>query len=146
MVHDGSGPGARTPEPCRETPAMNDETRGTEERIDGRHFDLQTTVCPNGVVNVRNPDSGSGDVHTVHLTDAGTVERCTCPGFTHHGHCYHSDAIESNGRLRAAARACTERQTVATDGGTDDEPEPGAEVIGSEAPDMGRGPSGVDEL
>jgi len=158
---------------------MNDETRGTEERIDGRHFDLQTTVCPNGVVNVRNPDSGSGDVHTVHLTDAGTVERCTCKGFTHHGHCYHSDAIASNGRLRAAARACADRQTIATDGGHDEpdddtnpiddvlpdewivdapnpterearsndlEPEPGAEVIGSEAPDMGRGPSGVDDL
>jgi len=144
MVHDGSGPVFQAPTlPGR--PAMNDETRGTEERIDGRHFDLQTTVCANGVVNVRNPDSGSGDVHTVHLTDAGTVERCTCKGWTHHGHCYHSDAIQANGRLRAAARACTDRQTVVTDGG-DEEPEPGADVIGSEAPDMGRGPSGVDEL
>ena len=106
---------------------------------------IETTLCANGAINVRS-DRGSGRVHTVFVDSTGDVDRCTCPGFTHHGHCYHSDAIASNGRLRAAARACADRQTIAIDGGHDDEPEPGAEVIGSEAPDMGRGPSGVDDL
>ena len=134
---------------------------------------IETTLCANGAINVRS-DRGSGRVHTVFVDSTGDVERCTCPGWTHHQNCYHVDAIQANGRLRAAARACADRQKMVTDGGHDeddddtnpiddvlpdewlidapnptehdDEPEPGADVTGSEAPDMGRGPSGVDDL
>jgi len=145
----------------------------TDERIDTttahKAIGIETTLCANGAINVRS-DRGSGRVHTVFVDPTGDVERCTCKGFVHHGHCYHEDYVNQNGRLRAAARACADRQTIATDGGTDDtnpiddvlpdewvvdapnpterddEPEPGEDVVGSESPDMGRGPSGIDEL
>ena len=109
-----------------------------------KQLGIETTLCANGAINVRS-DRGSGRVHTVFVDSTGDVDRCTCPGFTHHQNCYHEGYVNQNGRLRAAARACADRQTVVTDGG-DDEPEPGADVVGSEAPDFNRGPKGVDEL
>lgn len=94
---------------------MKDDSINT--RTAKKCIDLQTTVCKNGKINVRNPVSGSGDVHTVHLDDTGNVDRCTCKGWTHYQNCYHTDAIRANGQLRSAARACTDRQSVMTDGG-----------------------------
>jgi len=148
----------------------------TDERINTRtahkQLGIEYTLTPTGHINIRS-ELGSGEAHTIHVDDSGSVEKCTCKGFQHTNGCYHEDYVNQNGRLRAAARACTERQTVVTDGGTDedddtnpiddvlpdewlidapnpterdDEPEPGADVVGSESPDMGRGPSGVDEL
>lgn len=65
---------------------------------------LETTLCSNGVINCWS-DLGSGKVHSVHLTENGSIDRCTCKGWTHHGYCYHTDAIRANRRLRMAARA-----------------------------------------
>ncbi|WP_049996068.1 hypothetical protein [Halococcus sediminicola] len=86
---------------------------------------LETTLCANGVINCWSP-LGSGDAHSVHVSTDGTIDKCTCKGWTHHGHCYHTDAIRADGALRSAARATATaaRNPVATDGGqveTDDE-------------------------
>jgi len=82
---------------------------------------LQTTLCENGVINVWS-ERGSGKVHSVHLDETGSIEKCTCKGYKHTGGCYHVDAISQNGSLRSAARACTTRK-VMTDGGEEGEEE-----------------------
>ena len=149
-----------------------------DEEINTRTADkgiaLETTLCRNGVINCWS-DKGSGEVHSVHVNSDGSIDRCTCKGWTHHGKCYHTDTIRSDRSLRMAARATSvaESNPVATDGGrecdhTTDDPEDclicelqqkydvGEDTTTdddgderparSEKPDFDRGPSGVDEL
>ena len=102
----------------------------TEATDDERSTDLETTLLATGrQVNVRNTQSGSGEVHTVHLTETGTVERCTCKGWKYHQTCYHADSVRSSPLLLSSAKAqVAGTRQVATDGGhveteTDDEHE-----------------------
>lgn len=98
---------------CHSTTAMNDYESSGE-----RSNDLQTTVCANGIVNVRNEQSGSGEIHSVFVGADGDVLRCSCPGHRFNGHCYHADAIEERPLLVASAQAANATYTpVATDGG-----------------------------
>lgn len=95
---------------------MNDYTT-TEHESDGRSTDLQTTLCDDGRhINVRNTQSGSGNVHTVSIAIDGDVSGCTCDGWTYNQHCYHVDSVRSSPLLLASARSLS--QQVATDGGT----------------------------
>lgn len=94
------------------------------EPSDERSNDLQTTVCANGVVNVRNQASGSGDVHSIFVGADGDVLRCSCRGHKFNGHCYHADAIEARPLILSSATAAGETYApVATDGG-----QPAAEI------------------
>lgn len=84
---------------------------------DQRSNDLQITVCRNGVMNVRNPVSGSGDVHSLFLNDGAAV-RCTCKGHKFHGHCYHAEAVASNPIVLSSASSLSSTlKPVATGGG-----------------------------
>ena len=87
---------------------MRNENSDTEERTD-----LQITVCENGVVNVRNPDSDRA--HTVMLAADGTAIRCSCKGYKFTGGCYHMSNVESRPLIVTSARAA--RGRVACDGG-----------------------------
>ena len=116
--------------------ASVDEKRAAAERF-------AMTVCANGVVNVRNDsygDDAGAHIYSVEVTD-GEAVGCSCP---HHVHrsaiCKHMIAVENSPITVSSASAAGATREVATDGGR-------GEVVGSEAPDMGGGPtSGVDEL
>ena len=89
------------------------------QECDDRRTDLQTTLCNDGRhINVRNPQSGSGDVHTVSIATDGDVRGCTCKGWTFNQTCYHVDHVDESPLLLASARSLS--QQVATDGGTDE--------------------------
>lgn len=94
----------------------DDETNAVQ---DERRNDLQTTLCDDGRhVNVRNELSGSGDVHTVSVSESGDVEGCTCRGYTYHRTCYHTDHVRHSPLLTASAQVLSKAQVV-TDGGHD---------------------------
>ena len=95
---------------------MTDSDSEGQKPTDDRRTDLQMTVCANGVVNVRNQRSGSGQGHSVFLDESGEAIRCTCKGHTHHGRCYHADAVESSPLVASASRAASTPR-VAADGG-----------------------------
>lgn len=85
---------------------------------DNRSNDLETIVCRDGRhINVRNTLSGSGDVHTVHLNENGSVERCTCKGYVFNQTCYHCDTVENSPIILSSASAASQTKPVATDGG-----------------------------
>ena len=86
---------------------------------DERCNDLQATLCDDGEhINVRNSVSGSGEVHTVEISNSGEVTGCTCKGFCFNDTCYHVDTVESSPLLLSSARAASASSTtVATDGG-----------------------------
>ena len=72
---------------------------------DERSTDLETTVCRDGRhINVRNPLSGSGEAHTVHLSESGSVEGCTCKGWKFHETCYHVGTVRQSPLLIASAK------------------------------------------
>jgi hypothetical protein len=80
--------------------------------------DLQITVCPNGVVNVRNPEYDRGHTYSVILDDDGSVVRCSCKGWKYHNHCYHADEVESRPLITSSAESLAESyERVASDGG-----------------------------
>ena len=79
---------------------------------------LKTTVCQNGVVNVKRPVSDRA--HSVFVDSDGDVIRCSCKGHKFNGHCTHQDEIATRPLVRssAVAAAAETSQPVATDGGT----------------------------
>ncbi|WP_435078974.1 hypothetical protein [Halococcus sp. AFM35] len=79
---------------------------------------LKTTVCANGVINVKRPQSDRA--HSTFVDSDGDVLRCSCKGHKFNGHCVHQDEIEKRPLVRtsAAAAAAETSQRVATDGGT----------------------------
>ncbi len=79
---------------------------------------LKTTVCPNGVINVKRPQSDR--IHSVFVDGDGDVIRCSCKGHKFNGHCIHQDEIGKRPLVRssAVAAAAESGQQVATDGGT----------------------------
>ena len=79
---------------------------------------LKTTVCANGVINVKRPQSDRA--HSTFVDGDGDVLRCSCKGHKFNGHCVHQDEIEKRPLVRpsAAAAAAEPSQQVATDGGT----------------------------
>jgi len=79
---------------------------------------LKTTVCPNGVINVKRPQSDRG--HSVFVDGDADVIRCSCKGHKFNGHCVHQDEIAKRPLVRssAAAAATETSQQIATDGGT----------------------------
>jgi hypothetical protein len=79
---------------------------------------LKTTVCANGVINVKRPQSDRA--HSTFVDADGDVLRCSCKGHKFNGHCVHQDEIEKRPLVRssAAAAAAETSQQVATDGGT----------------------------
>jgi hypothetical protein len=79
---------------------------------------LKTTVCANGVINVKRPRSDRA--HSTFVDGNGDVLRCSCKGHKFNGHCVHQDEIEKRPLVRtsAAAAAADTSQRVATDGGT----------------------------
>jgi len=83
------------------------------EATEERRTDLEITVCANGIVNVRNPESDRA--HSVMLADDGTAIRCSCRGHRFNGGCYHTGNVESRPLIVATARAASGR--VACDGG-----------------------------
>jgi DNA-directed RNA polymerase subunit M/transcription elongation factor TFIIS len=78
---------------------------------------LKTTVCPNGVINVKRPQSDRA--HSTFVDGDGDVIRCSCKGYKYNGHCVHQDEIAKRPLVRssAAAAAAETSQQVATDGG-----------------------------
>lgn len=93
---------------------MRDEKVNTRTAKKG--IALETTLCSNGVINCWST-LGSGKAHSIHVDERGRIEKCTCKGWTHHGHCYHTDTIRENRPLLSAARACSDTKQVASDGG-----------------------------
>lgn len=87
---------------------------------DERCNDLRMSVCRNGVINVRNEVSGSGENHSVFLGDDGAVLRCSCKGHKFNGHCYHETAVENSPLVVSSATAASASYSaeVVTDGGT----------------------------
>jgi DNA-directed RNA polymerase subunit M/transcription elongation factor TFIIS len=79
---------------------------------------LKTTVCANGVINVKRPQSDRA--HSTFVDSDGDVIRCSCKGHKFNGHCIHQDEIAKRPLVRssAAAAAAETSQQVATDGGT----------------------------
>jgi predicted RNA-binding Zn-ribbon protein involved in translation (DUF1610 family) len=79
---------------------------------------LKTTVCANGVINVKRPQSDRA--HSTFVDSDGDVLRCSCKGHKFNGHCVHQDEIAKRPLVRtsAAAAAAETSQWVATDGGT----------------------------
>ena len=79
---------------------------------------LKTTVCANGVINVKRPQSDRA--HSTFVDGDGDVLRCSCKGHKFNGHCVHQDEIEKRPLVRssAAAAAVETSKQVATDGGT----------------------------
>jgi DNA-directed RNA polymerase subunit M/transcription elongation factor TFIIS len=79
---------------------------------------LKTTVCTNGVINVKRPQSDRA--HSTFVNADGDVLRCSCKGYKFNGHCVHQDEIAKRPLVRssAAAAAAETSQQVATDGGT----------------------------
>jgi hypothetical protein len=79
---------------------------------------LKTTVCANGVINVKRPQSDRA--HSTFVDSDGDVLRCSCKGHKFNGHCVHQDEIKKRPLVRssAAAAAAETSQRVATDGGT----------------------------
>jgi hypothetical protein len=79
---------------------------------------LKTTVCANGVINVKRPQSDRA--HSTFVNSDGNVLRCSCKGHKFNGHCVHQDEIKKRPLVRssAAAAAAETNQQVATDGGT----------------------------
>lgn len=124
-----------------------DEQRATWE-------EYRFTVCPNGYVNVENLSYGdeSGDhIYSVGVS-GGSVTGCSCPHATYRGaRCKHQIAVEEAPIVLSSTKASANTSpVVAMDGsgnteGTD-EVDHSAEPVGSEKPDFGQGPSGVDEL
>ena len=91
-----------------------------ETEAGDRGKDLETTLCNDGRhVNVRNPLSGSGGIHTVELDAFGVPTGCTCRGWTYNQTCYHVDHVRASPLLLSSARAAAADVTpqVATDGG-----------------------------
>jgi hypothetical protein len=80
---------------------------------------LKTTVCANGVINVKRPQSDRA--HSAFVDSDGDVIRCSCKGYKFNGHCVHQDEIEKRPLVRssAVAAAAETSQQVATDGGTE---------------------------
>jgi hypothetical protein len=118
-----------------------DEQRATWE-------EYRFTVCPNGFVNVENLSYGdeSGDhIYSVEVSN-GSATGCSCPHATYRdARCKHQIAVEQAPIVLSSASASAS-PTVRADGSGSDETDHSADPIGSEAPDMGRGPKGVDEL
>jgi DNA-directed RNA polymerase subunit M/transcription elongation factor TFIIS len=79
---------------------------------------LKTTVCANGVINVKRPQSDRA--HSTFVDSDGDVLRCSCKGHKFNGQCVHQDEIAKRPLVRtsAAAAAAETSQRVATDGGT----------------------------
>ena len=40
--------------------------------------------------------SNTGNVYTLHWDMRDKHPQCSCPGFNHHGHCEHSDAVQAD--------------------------------------------------
>ena len=114
--------------------ATADET--TIKRARWEH--LRLAACPGtGRVNVCNVSYGVHEKadHTYTVTvEKGQPTDCGCPAAEYQsGPCKHAVAV-------------ADHPDVIREAEQDDEREPGADVVGSESPDMGRGPSGIDEL
>jgi hypothetical protein len=78
---------------------------------------LKTTVCANGVINVKRPQSDRA--HSTFVDGNGDVLRCSCKGHKFNGHCVHQAEIKKRPLVRSsAAAAAATNQRVATDGGT----------------------------
>lgn len=82
-------------------------------------IELRIAVCPNGVINVKRPESDRA--HSVFVNVLGEVARCSCKGYHYRGECSHADGIEQRPDVvsdaLAAAAAFREDTEVATDGG-----------------------------
>jgi hypothetical protein len=98
---------------------MVESNSGAKSTTDNRSTDLETTLLADGQhINVRNTRSGSGEIHTVHLTENGSVKRCTCKGWVFHETCYHVDTVRNSPILLSSAKVqVAQSQQVATDGG-----------------------------
>ena len=95
----------------------------TNELSGQERTDLEITVCTNGVVNVHSPESDHA--HSVMLDGRGNAVRCSCKGHRFHGHCYHTEEVETRPLVVSsadAANTATTGQQVATDGGTQQVP------------------------
>lgn len=105
-----------------ETAMSDTHSANNNSSHDDRSTDLQTTLCADGRhINVRNPQSGSGEIHTVTVDDGHAVG-CTCKGWTFNRTCYHVDAIEASPLLTSSAQAAAESYSpIATDGGQEKE-------------------------
>ena len=90
----------------------------TNELSEKERTDLEITVCTNGVVNVHSPESDRA--HSVMLDGEGDAVRCSCKGHRFHGHCYHTEEVETRPLVVASATASAANtgQQIATDGGT----------------------------
>jgi hypothetical protein len=106
---------------------------------------LKTTVCPNGVINVKRPQSDSAHSVFVDGDGDGDVIRCSCKGHKFNGYCVHQDEIEKRPLVvsSAVAAAADTGKQVATDGGTvekstgdDKTPESGNESCSSDDPEI----------
>ena len=135
------------PEPVSGKPMTDDEINTTTAK---KSIALQTTLCANGVINCSSA-LGSGDAHSVHVSPNGQIEKCTCKGWTYHGHCYHTDTIRADRSLLSAARATATaaRTPVRADGGhveteTDDETEEDPRFLLPTDPDHEPEPSTVE--
>ena len=95
---------------------VNREQEGSH--TDERSTDLEVTVCRDGRhLNVRNQQSGSGEVHTVTVDDGHAAE-CTCKGFKFHDNCYHVDTVEASPLLTSSAQSlAASHSPVMADGG-----------------------------
>jgi hypothetical protein len=93
---------------------MNDNATSGQEASEPS---IEITVCSNGVVNVKHPESERA--HSVILGILGDVVHCSCKGHKFRGECSHADAIESrplvvSSALAAAATYHDPQDSVAT--------------------------------
>ncbi|PSP55995.1 hypothetical protein BRC82_03240 [Halobacteriales archaeon QS_1_67_19] len=76
---------------------------------------FEFTVCPNGVINVRNASYGpdaTGHAYSVRLDDAGVPTACSCPHYEHRdASCKHIVAVASTDAVRMAAQVARNLNT-----------------------------------
>ena len=93
--------------------ADTQESTDTEPTTDERRAEwerMSMTVCPNGVVNVRNDSHGDDagrHIYSVRV-EGGHAIGCSCPHATHRGaHCKHQVAVEKRPIVLTSADAAT---------------------------------------